>query len=225
MGYTKLNVPANCQIENLEKIYNELFPDLSDGTFVEVGAYDGENFSNTSCLSDVGWGGIYVEPITPYFDLCQKRHGGNPKVSCVNCAVGTEETFVQLNFGITLSTLCKEYLEAYNQMAWSKGFHQGHTIEVSQYRLETILKAADMSPGFELLVVDVEGNELEVVSSFDIDYWKPKVMIIEIEDEHEDLKKFPLVVEKCRKVRSLVESHGYKIYYKNFINSVYVKAA
>ena len=37
---------------------------------------------------------------------------------------------------------------------------------------------------FDILVVDVEGNEEDVLNSFSIEEWRPKMMIIEIEDEN-----------------------------------------
>ena len=46
----------------------------SKGTFVEIGAYDGESFSNTSFLADLGWNGLYVEPVPKFAALCRARH-------------------------------------------------------------------------------------------------------------------------------------------------------
>ena len=50
------------QIEGLHHIYNEIFPNITDGFFVEVGAYDGYRWSNTLSLINNGWGGAFIEP-------------------------------------------------------------------------------------------------------------------------------------------------------------------
>ena len=46
-----------CQIPDLDKIYTKYFGEDTDRIFVEVGAFDGESVSNTSCLADAGWKG------------------------------------------------------------------------------------------------------------------------------------------------------------------------
>jgi hypothetical protein len=53
-------VAHNCQIENLPNIYKEYFGEEYIGFFIELGAYDGYNYSNTCGLADLGWQGIYV---------------------------------------------------------------------------------------------------------------------------------------------------------------------
>ena len=48
------SLSKSCQIKNLSNIYEKLFgPNKLDGYFVEVGAYDGESFSNTSGLAEL----------------------------------------------------------------------------------------------------------------------------------------------------------------------------
>ena len=60
-------IPSNCQVDNLNELYIEYFGYPSEGYFVEVGAYDGELFSNTACLADTGWKGLYIEPIYDHY--------------------------------------------------------------------------------------------------------------------------------------------------------------
>jgi len=73
-----LKLSKSCQIPNLKKIYREIFGDCAFGTFVEVGAFDGESFSNTSGLADFGWRGLYIEPISEFAIQCKK---GTPKTT------------------------------------------------------------------------------------------------------------------------------------------------
>src|SRR5262245_29035772 len=56
-------VSNSCQIPNLREQYESLGLSPHTGYFVEVGAFDGESFSNTSFLADQGWSGLYVEPV------------------------------------------------------------------------------------------------------------------------------------------------------------------
>jgi len=54
-----------------------------------------------------------------------------------------------------------------------------------QYTLERVLTENNVPKNFDILIVDVEGNERDVLNSFSINEWKPKMMIIEIEDENQ----------------------------------------
>jgi hypothetical protein len=77
-------VAATCQIpffRSLPELLDFVFGYKTNGVFVEVGAYDGESFSNTSGLADIGWTGHYLEPIPAYAAACAARHAGNPGVT------------------------------------------------------------------------------------------------------------------------------------------------
>lgn len=211
-----------CQIENLNKIYEELFGvNKTDGYFVEVGAYDGESFSNTSGLADSGWNGLYIEPIKEIADICAKRHSRN-KVSVANVAIGSEEKTADIYFGHTLTTLKKEQVDIYEQIDWAKGHHKGQTFKVKQMPLEKVLQKYEVPKSFDLLVVDVEGLELEVFNSFNLALWKPKVLIVEIEDQHPSFEKFENFTNSCKELRAYIKSHSYKEYYVDHINTIFV---
>ena len=84
-------VANTCQIpfwRSLGDVYTFVFGYKTDGVFVEIGAYDGESFSNTSCLADIGWVGHYVEPIPKFADACRRRHAANPRVRVHTACVG-----------------------------------------------------------------------------------------------------------------------------------------
>jgi FkbM family methyltransferase len=213
---------STCQIPALADHYRQLFGGLkTDGTFVEVGAYDGETVSNTSGLADLGWTGLYVEPVERYAAACARRHAANKRVSVANCAVGTEPAVVDLHFGDGLTTALDDQVEMYEQIDWTKGFHTGQRIRAQQYRLEQLLIAADIEPGFELLVVDVEGSEDAVFDSFDLDVWKPKVMIVELVDHHPDFQSFEHVTKRSSDLRKRIERHGYRAHYADEVNTIF----
>lgn len=210
-----------CQIPNLEDLYSRLFGDNFRRTFVEVGAYDGDSFSNTCFLADAGWAGLYVEPVPHFAEVCRKRHASN-NVVVAECAVGPENRMIELFQGGTLTTPLKRQVEMYDQVDWAKGHHQGKTLEVRQYRLDDLLTQHKVSPRFDLLVVDVEGYETEVFESFDLEFWRPKVMIVELEDDHPSFKDFFEFREKCTKLRNKIQEAGYVEKYKDHINTVFV---
>jgi FkbM family methyltransferase len=214
-------VSASCQIKNLGKIYHEIFGYPSKGLFVEVGAYDGESYSNTSCLADHGWQGIYIEPIAEYALKCKDRHAKN-KVAIVNAAIGRERKAIDIFKGEALSTLDSEMVSRYGEITWSKHVDFKQTT-CQQIRLEDLLKYFRISPGFDLLVVDVEGKETEVFSSFDLSYWLPKVLIVEIEDDHTSFQPYQDFVEDKKNLRRFIHSNGYIEIYRDPINTLFLR--
>jgi FkbM family methyltransferase len=84
-----------CQVpflSSLSDVYTFVFGYKTDGLFLEVGAYDGESFSNTSGLADIGWAGHYFEPVPEYADAARERHAGNaPRVQVHTVAVSEKD--------------------------------------------------------------------------------------------------------------------------------------
>ena len=84
-----------CQVPflaSLSDVYTFVFAYKTDGLFLEVGAYDGESFSNTSGLADIGWSGHYFEPVPQYADAARERHAGNaPRVQVHTLAVSDKD--------------------------------------------------------------------------------------------------------------------------------------
>jgi FkbM family methyltransferase len=222
---TEYRFPSTCQIPGLADRYRELFGDLkTDGTFVEVGAYDGDSFSNTSGLADLGWAGLYVEPVPRYARACARRHAGNKRVLVANCAIGTVIAMIDFFLGEGLSTARQDQVEVYEQIAWTKGFHTGEHIQVPQFPLHHLLAEAAIKPGFELLVVDVEGSEDAVFDSFSLDTWKPQVVIVELIDHHPDFQSFERVIQRSSHLRARIKHHGYREHYVDHINTIFRRA-
>lgn len=213
-------IPPNCQVDNLNELYVEYFGYPSDGYFVEVGAYDGELFSNTACLADIGWKGLYIEPIYDYYLKCLKRHNRND-VTVANVAIGLDEGEKTIYRGDLLTTLDKDQLKRYSEIDWSKNYNFVEET-CDQLRLDTLMEKIEVPKNFDILVVDVEGKESEVFETFDLLDWKPKMMIIELEDDHESFQIYPDYVNIIRKLRTEIIDSGYKEVSKNRWNTVFV---
>lgn len=213
-------LPSNCQVDDLNKIYIEYFGYPSKGYFVEVGAYDGELFSNTACLADIGWNGLYIEPIYNHYLRCLNRHDKND-VIVANVAIGLDEGEKTIYSGDLLTTLDKDQLKRYSEIDWSKNYTFVEEV-CDQMRLDSLMNKLEVPKNFDLLVVDVEGKETEVFQTFDLQEWKPKMMIIELEDEHPSFQKYPDFVEDIKKLRSFIVGNGYTEISKNQWNTVFV---
>ena len=215
------SVSPSCQIESLNEIYQKYFGYPSKGYFVEVGAYDGEFVSNTSCLADHGWEGLYIEPIYDHYLKCMKRHDKN-NVTVANVAIGMEEGETKIYYGDTLTTLDKEQVHRYSEIDWAQHIGFSETI-CDQMRLDTLMEKIEVPKEFDVLVVDVEGKEAEVFETFNLDEWKPKMLIVELEDEHPSFQKYTSLVDKLKNLRNFIKDKGYIEIFKDHINTVFVR--
>lgn len=214
-------IPETCQINCLNDIYNEYFGYPSEGYFVEVGAYDGEFVSNTSCLADHGWGGLYIEPIYNHYQKCLKRHDKND-VTVANVAIGLKEGETTIYYGDTLTTLDQEQVQRYSEIDWAQHISFSETV-CDQMRLDTLMEKVKVPKEFDVLVVDVEGKEAEVFETFELDEWKPKMIIVELEDEHPSFQKYPELLEKIKNLRKFLKDKEYVEIFKDHINTVFVR--
>jgi FkbM family methyltransferase len=215
------NISTTCQIESLNEIYQKYFGYPSKGYFVEVGAYDGEFASNTSCLADHGWEGLYIEPIYEHYIRCMTRHHEN-NVTVANVAIGLEEGETKIYYGDTLTTLDANQVDMYKEIDWAKHIKFSETI-CDQMRLDTLMEKIEVPKEFDILVVDVEGKEPEVFLTFDLNEWKPKMIIIELEDEHPSFQVYETAISKMRNLRSYITDSGYIEVFKDYINTVFVR--
>lgn len=211
-----------CQVPNLRALLIEALGTVDNGVFVEVGAYDGETFSNTSWLADNGWRGLYVEPSADFASLCAIRHRFND-VSVVRCAAGSEDSILAFSQMGALSTLSSDAVTAYDGIDWAKNVSKARraSVPIPVRRLDDILADHDWPTGFELLVVDVEGFEEQVFDGFDLDRWRPEVLIVELCDIHPDFPDGEPLSQSAARVRARILDHGYAAIHTDPINSVF----
>lgn len=213
-------LPETCQIPELDKIYTKYFGLFTNNkVFVEVGAYDGESVSNTSFLADSGWKGYYIEPVHSNYIKCLDRHRKN-NVVVSNVSIGIEEGVQKIYSNGILSSLDKEHAE----LGVNKFNYPYYTENICyQLRMDTYLKNYNVPYEFDILVVDVEGKENEVFYSFDLTKWKPKMLIVELVDEHQYFSDNQNIVERVKSLREHICNSNYKEIYKDDINTVFIK--
>ncbi|WP_431856962.1 FkbM family methyltransferase [Azospirillum sp.] len=215
--------PPSCQIPDLDGIYRRVFGERGDGTFVEVGAFDGETYSNTVFLADIGWRGLYIEPVPAFAAACARRHRHNPDVRVVACAAGAEAGEAVLSVGDALSTLSGEQMALYRMRGWDTGVFSGKRLTVPVRPLDAVLREHRLAPGFELLVVDVEGGEDAVFDGFDLEVWRPRMLIVELHDRNPAYQGVPGVADRHAAVRRHIGERGYEACYADAVNTVFLR--
>jgi FkbM family methyltransferase len=192
----------------------------SIGTYVEIGANDGIQVSNTYCLAKKGWRGELVEPISKLANRASLNYCEYPLVSVHNIAIGAPgEKEIELSIAGLLSTARPELFEEYRHISWARESLTGESIKIKTTTLDEFLVFNNLHQNFELLVIDVEGYEAQVFSGFNIDHWKPKMIIVELSDTHPDLRALS---QEHAGINLELIANGYIVVYKDAINTVLV---
>ena len=215
----KYILSPSCQIPGLRDIYHFFLGYRTDGVFVEFGAFDGQRHSNTSGLADIGWGGLYIEPVNAYYKKCVNRHKDN-NVKIINCAVGDVVGDADIYIGGPLSTMREDMFRKFKSMSWSAKAHTGKKERTVVRKLSDILIEADICFRFDVLSIDVEGYEWNVLKNFNIQDWLPKIVIIEL---HDNNNNYPEEWDECKLIIDYFDRNGYRVVLKNFSNTVYVR--
>lgn len=91
---------------NEEEIILNFFGDRR-GSFLDIGAWDGLEISNTRRLAELGWSGVLVEPCPSAFIRLLENNAANKKTVCVNAAIAPSRQirtfFGQSEWGGTLN--------------------------------------------------------------------------------------------------------------------------
>lgn len=208
----------SCQIENLADLYAAHIGYKPDGAFVEVGAHDGLAWSNTWGLALVGWRGLCIEANPHYADLCRATYAAHPNVETVCVAVGAQAGVADLFLSGSTSTIVPEMVDVYNGYPELRGGSRERSIPVTVVTLDTLLAERDWPVRYDVLVVDVEGAELDVLTGYDLARWRPTLAIVET---HAHLDYAPLSA-KAAPINGYFAQHGYALVQADTVNSVYV---
>jgi FkbM family methyltransferase len=182
----------------------EIF-DSTTGLCVEVGANDGIRYSNTKHFEEIGWQCILIEP-TPH--LCNKIRE-NRKCILFECAASSAEGEMTLHIAEGHDLFSS--LESCSTMAEELGRHQATIKSVSvRVRPLDIMLTEAVVKSIDFVSIDVEGHEMAVLGGFDLNRWRPRVVLIE---DKSDLH--------VTEVERHMTQHGYRRFYRSGGNDWY----
>lgn len=212
---------AVCQITSLPEIYQDVFGEQESGTFVEIGAFDGYQWSNVQPLVSLGWSGLMVEPHPEFVSKCSRRFADNPNIQVCDYAIGCYNGPGILYLGGSGTTLEIETVISYSQIDWARinNLNPPTWKEVKVRTLDTLLSEYGICAGFDVLSLDVEGGEMAALAGFSIRTWHPKLMIIETHEMNLDRR----LSFKSEAVDWFVLPAGYAKLYADEINTIYIR--
>jgi FkbM family methyltransferase len=189
-------------------------PQMTSGTYVDIGAFHPTVYSNTYLLYLLNWVGVNVEPTPGAIHAFARVR---PRDKNIECAVGrgpsARTLFLmrdpQMNtFSPTYAKECVD--RKYTEVV-------GHTT-IPCVSLAKIFRS-NFAPGDSptLLNVDVEGDELEVLASNDWNLYRPIFVAAEVFNGES-------ISRQADDVKALLESNGYAMRTKGFRTSFFERS-
>lgn len=164
----------------------ERYLDIDNGFFVEAGANDGFQQSNTYYFEKLrGWNGVLVEPVPELAAECRKNRRG-PVVEAALVAEDTPGATVPIRFAGLMSVLANTTDSTIDpEQHVSTGLELQHlprsyTVEVPARTLSAILDELGVIREIDLLSLDVEGAELGVLQGIDWRRHAPRFICVEV---------------------------------------------
>jgi len=167
------------ELKNLKISYSQFGEDIilsnifgherSYGSYIDVGCSHPLNYSNSYKFYRKGWSGICIDANNNYRPLWKKYR---PNDIFINSAI----TSINGTIKFTLNKNYPECSRVSNELDILKNTE---TIEVKSQTLNHILINQNTLEKVDFLNIDCEGSDFEVLKTFDIDVWKPKVIAIE----------------------------------------------
>jgi FkbM family methyltransferase len=165
-----------------------------NGYFIEIGAGDGKNFSNTHLLEKkFNWRGILVEPYRGFQYLLKK----NRKCIIENKLI-YHRSDLKINFYENLTTPTLSSI--YPKNIFNKSY------KVSTVTFDELLKKNKSPKIIDYLSIDIEGNELKILKS--INFKNYKINVITVEHNYQSKKR--------ENIYKLLKKNGYIRIYKKF---------
>lgn len=213
-------------------ILRNFFPNEHAGVYVEAGAIDGLELSNTKLFEERGWRGVLVEPNPTVAARCERNRPHDKVYSCLLGATestgefqvidGDRESHVKNSTHVPKSNRCcgvrcsQRFKYTFGRVCWCCSRREAApvaaTIPVHERPVGKVLKEAGVKK-VDFFSLDVEGYELHVLNGMD---WSIEVQVWLIEI-HETCEDGPAI-------RKLLEEKGYVFFGRVHWNAVWLSA-
>jgi FkbM family methyltransferase len=167
-------------------VLETMFPDVTDGFFLDVGSGHGTIGSNTKALERAGWKGICVDPFPVHME-------GR------TCQMFTEVVFSVAGRVMTFQKAGGLAGLAETLGHWNEKARQAPSVEFTTVTLDDILTRGAAPAFINFVSLDIEGAELEALKAFPFD--RVRIGALAIEHNFEEPKRSDL--------STFLDQHGY----------------
>ncbi len=179
------------------------------GTFLDLGSYNGIDLSNVRALAEMGWNGCMVEASPTVYKQLKKNYAAYPNIQLVNCAVGRATaifSFQDNHHGVAT-------LHPGETLRW-KDKETFETIELPCVEMNELLGVLHYKT-FDLISIDIEGEDLEVLKRLPFNRLQTKMVIVEWNSKNQRDYDNVILPFKFRLIHRNAEN---LIYYRKYVD-------
>ena len=210
---------------------SKLLGGQTNGFFIEAGAFNGQDISNTLLLEmQYNWTGILIEP-NP--DLYQEMLTKQRKSYCLETCLSTEKEVQKVDFDATgayggimngedlkpgsrADEAIKQRKESNPDFVPTYGAFVRRTLQMQCLPLTSIIEALG-NPVIDYFSLDIEGAEFPVLKTIDFDKVDIRVFSIEV------TKLDSIFDGRLTQLKYLMKRNGYEFYKEVKEDYIYVK--
>jgi FkbM family methyltransferase len=157
-----------------DRIIQNCFDCKLNGYYVDVGSNHPIKWSNTFLLYKNGWHGIVIDANKELINLHRKIRK-NDKALCEVVSDSESEVVFTEFYDSVVSSLSSNHVEEWSQKRAVKSQKR-----IDPVTLQSIFVKNNCPRTFDLLCIDVEDHDYEVLSSFDLNIYRPQLIVIEM---------------------------------------------
>lgn len=177
------------------------------GRFLDIGAYNPFEFSNTRALFERGWSGVMIEPSPGPMTSLVREYGEEPRIILLSAAVGMMDWTNPCTLHVTddcTSTTQQADFEKWKQRNKYDG--------VLLVPVITLGELEEQFPGFDFINFDAEGVSADLfIHALKGLEWSPRCICVEHDGRLNELKAVGMWA-------------GYRAVYENGTNAVFVRS-
>ena len=181
-----------------------------NGTYLEIGVHDGHIGSNTEKLDiDYGWTGVCIDPFM--------KNMQNRTCEQVHVALGSENndqvSFLWGDSASPLSGVEKFVTSETDNKKWAETAKAFEKTTVKMRTPKDVLQGTKLPSVIDYMSLDVEGSEMDILSSFPFDEYCIRYATIETNDDK----------SKERELEAFMADKGYKFEKHEGVDHVFSK--
>jgi FkbM family methyltransferase len=181
-------------------------------TYLDIGAWDPIQGSNTYLFCRAGSHGVLVEP-NPV--LCEKLRRARPRDVVLNTGIGLErrtEADYYMFENSAMNTFSKEQAEGLPGI-YGDQYSKPRVVKTPLVPINDVIAEQFKDGPPDFLSVDVEGLDLGILKSLDFVRFGPRVICVETDST---------VIEQSRPIFELMEQQGYRLWGRTPHNAIFV---
>ena len=198
---------ANFSQNNEEIILSEIFSNVNNGFYVDVGCHHPRRFSNTALLYKNGWNGINIDASAKNLKLFNVFRKRDKNVNALISEKSENLKFYYFNESALNGILSQSKVDSLKDL----GYKVINEEFITTQRLDDILVTCKVpNKTIDLLDIDVEGYDFQVLKSIDLNLFHVKVILIETGENENSIIKY-------------LSNYNYNIYKKIDRNVLFLK--